>query len=118
MDGFLQSSNLPTWKTTDAEDIATKLKITDPIERMSVVQVLQSYLAAPGEKAVAFSPSKQATYVAPLNNVVAAPPLPITILTGAATLDAARNGALTACRKNAPDCTVVVENFSFTGAPP
>jgi dienelactone hydrolase len=118
MDGFLQLSNLPTWKTTDAEDIATKLKITDPIERASIVEVLQSYLAAPGEKALAFSPSMQAAYVAPVNNVVAAPPLPVRTWTGAATIVDARKGALTACQKNAQDCAVALENFTWVGAPP
>jgi dienelactone hydrolase len=116
MDGFLQWNNLPSWSTTDAQNIATKLKITNSIEQGSFADfMVQFYFAEPGEKALAFSPSMQAVWAAPPNNVVAPPRLPIWNAFNGATIDDARKIALASCQKTTQDCVIVMENFRWVG---
>lgn len=115
LDGFLQLADLPTWSFADVDNIVTKLKITDSVEREDFEPDLQGYFVSAGEKAIAFSPSAQAAWVAPVNNVVAVPPLPLWTWVGVATIDDARKGALGACQKKAQDCVVVMENFRWVG---
>ncbi len=116
MDGFLQTNDLPTWGVTDVEDIARNLKITNAVELQHIEYSLEAYFAKPGEKAVAFSPATRAAWVAPPNDVVATPHLPVWNASGMSTLDAARKAALAACQKPARDCTIVMENFRWVGA--
>ncbi len=116
MDAFLRVRGLPTWSPADVWSVADRLKITDRIERENVAEVLfQRYFAAPGEKAIAFSPTLQAAWTRPPNKVVAEPHLPLTYQLGAKSLDEARNGALASCQKIAQDCAIVMENDRWVG---
>jgi dienelactone hydrolase len=116
MDAFLRVRSLPTWSPADVWTFVERLKITDRIERENVAGVLfQYYFAAPGEKAIAFSPSLQAAWVRPQNKVVAEPRLPLTYQFGAKSLDEARSSALANCQKVAQDCAIVMENDRFVG---
>jgi hypothetical protein len=72
-------------------------------------------LPAPGEKAIAFSPTLQAEWVRPQNKVNAGPRLPVTFQTTAKSLDDARTGALASCQKVAQDCAIVMENLRWVG---
>lgn len=116
MDGFLRAKGLPTWGATDVKDVVDRLKIVDRLERENLRGVLiQYYFAAPGEKAIAFSPTLQAEWVRPQNKINAGPRLPVTYQTTSKSLDDARNGALAACQKVAQDCTIVMENLHWVG---
>lgn len=116
MDGFLRARGLPTWGAADVKDVVDRLKIVDHLERENLSGVLmQYYFAAPGEKAIAFSPTLQAEWIRPQNKVNASPRLPVTYQTTSKSLDDARNGALAACQKAAPDCTIVMENLHWVG---
>jgi dienelactone hydrolase len=116
MDAFLRVRGLPTWSPADVWSVVDRLKITDRIERENVAEVLfQYYFAAPGEKAIAFSQALQAAWTRPLNKVVAGPRLPLTVHSGARSLDEARGGALAACQKAAQDCAIVMENDRWVG---
>ena len=115
MDGFLRARNLPTWATADVKNVIDRMKITDRIERENLQGSLLLYFSAPGEKAIAFSPSLQAAWVRPQNKVVAEPRLPVAYQTNAKSLDEARTGALAACQKAAQDCAIVMENFHWIG---
>jgi dienelactone hydrolase len=116
MDGFLRANNLPTWGASDVWAVIDRLKITDRMERQSLLgSLIQHYFAAPGEKAIAFSPSLQAAWLRPQNKLGAEPRLPLTYQTGSRSLDDARNGALAACQKAAQDCTIVMENYHWVG---
>lgn len=116
LDGFLRARNLPTWGIADVRDVVDRLKITDRMERESLQgSFLQYYFSAPGEKAIAFSPTLQAGWVRPQNKVGAEPRLPVTYQTNAKSLDDARSGALAACQKAAQDCAIVMENFHWIG---
>jgi hypothetical protein len=57
----------------------------------------------------------QAAWTRPLNKVVAGPRLPLTVHSGARSLDEARGGALVACQKAAQDCAIVMENDRWVG---
>lgn len=115
MDGFLRARNLPTWGMADVKDVIDRLKITDRIERESLQGSLLQYYSAPGEKALAFSPTLQAAWVRPQNKLGAEPRLPVTYQTNSKTLDDARTGALAICQKAAQDCAIVMENFHWIG---
>jgi dienelactone hydrolase len=116
MDGFLHARGLPTWSAADAKDVVDRLKIVDRMERENLRgHLIQNYLPAPGEKAIAFSPTLQAEWVRPQNKVNAGPRLPVTFQTTAKSLDDARTGALASCQKVAQDCTIVMENFHWVG---
>lgn len=116
MDGFLRARGLPTWSVTDVWNVIDRLKIADRMERENSAEVLmQRYFVAPGEKAVAFSPTLQAGWVRPQNKLGAEPRLPLIFQTGSRSLDDARNGALAACQKAAQDCTIVMENYRWVG---
>ncbi len=116
MDGFLRARGLPTWSTADVKDVVDRLKIVDRLERENLRGLLmQVYFSAPGEKAIAFSPTLQAEWVRPQNKVTAGPRLPVTHQTGSKTLDDARSGALAACQKAAQDCAIVMENLHWVG---
>ena len=116
MDGFLRARGLPTWNLADVKDVVDRLKIVDRIERENLRgQLIQYYFSAPGEKAIAFSPTVQAAWVRPQNKVNAGPRLPVTSQTGAKSIDDARNGALANCQKTAQDCVIVMENLHWVG---
>jgi hypothetical protein len=116
MDAFLRARNLPTWSTADVKDVVDRLKITDRMERESLQgSLLQFYFSAPGEKAIAYSPTLQAGWVRPPNKVGAEPRLPVTYQTNAKSLDEARTGALAICQEAARDCAIVMENFHWIG---
>jgi dienelactone hydrolase len=116
MDGFLRARGLPTWSSADVKDVVDRLKIVDRLERENLRGLLmQAYFPAPGEKAIAFSPTLQAEWVRPQNKVNAGPRLPVAFQTTAKTLDDARNGALAACQKMAQDCAIVMENLHWVG---
>ncbi|QOZ43793.1 hypothetical protein XH89_10095 [Bradyrhizobium sp. CCBAU 53340] len=115
MDGFLRARNLPTWSIPDVKSVIDRLKIGDRIERENLQGSLLIYLSAPGEKAIAFSPTLQAAWIRPQNKVVAEPHLPVTYQTNSKSLDDARTGALAACQKAAQDCIIVMENFLWIG---
>jgi dienelactone hydrolase len=116
MDGFLRANNLPTWAAADVKDVVNRLKIADRMERDGLEgSLIQYYFPASGEKAMAFSPTLQAAWARPQNKVVAEPRLPVTFQVNSRSLDDARNGALAACQKLAPDCVIVMENFHWTG---
>jgi len=116
MDGFLRANNLPTWSPTDVWNMIDRLKIADRMERENLAELLiQRYFAAPGEKAIAFSPTLQAEWTRPQNKLGAEPRLPLTYQTGSRSLDDARNGALASCQKAAQDCTVIMENYHWLG---
>jgi pimeloyl-ACP methyl ester carboxylesterase len=116
MDGFLRAKRLPTWSFADVNDVVDRLKITDRLERENLRGLLiQYYFSAPGEKAIAFSPTLQGEWVRPQNKVTAGPRLPVNSQTGSKSLDDARNGALAACQKAAQDCAIVMENLHWVG---
>ncbi len=116
MDGFLRAKGLPTWGAADVKDVVDRMKIVDRLERENLRGVLiQYYFAAPGEKAIAYSPTMQAEWIRPQNKVNAGPRLPMTYQTTSKSLDDARNGALAACQKFAQDCTIVMENLHWIG---
>ncbi|MCG2668173.1 alpha/beta hydrolase family protein [Bradyrhizobium sp. GCM10023182] len=115
MDGFLRARNLPTWGMTDVKDVIDRLKITDRIERENLQGFLVQYYSAPGEKALAFSPTLQAAWVRPQNKLGAEPRLPVTYQISSKSLDDARSGALATCQKAAQDCAIVMENFHWIG---
>ncbi|WP_050419435.1 dienelactone hydrolase family protein [Bradyrhizobium tropiciagri] len=116
MDGFLRAHNLPTWRTTDVWSVIDRLKITDRMERQNFAgSMIQHYFAAPGEKAIAISPTVQAAWTRPQDKLGDGPPLPLNYQTGSRSLDDARNGALAACQKAAQDCAIVMENFHWVG---
>jgi dienelactone hydrolase len=116
MDGFLRARGLPTWSFADVKDVVDRLKIVDRLERENLRgQLIQYYFSAPGDKAIAFSPTLQAEWVRPQNQVNAGPRLPVNSQTGAKSLDDARNGALAACQKAAQDCAIVMENLRWVG---
>jgi dienelactone hydrolase len=116
MDAFLRARGLPTWSPADVWTIIDRLKITDRIERENVAEILfQRYFASPGEKAIAFSPTLQASWARPQNKVVAEPRLPLTYQFGEKSLDQARSAALASCGKLAQDCAIVMENFRWVG---
>ena len=116
MDGFLRARGLPTWGAADVKDVVDRLKITDRIERENLQgSLLQYYFSAPGEKAIAFSPTLQAAWVRPANKVGTEPRLPVSYQTSAKSLDEARAGALATCQKSAQDCAIVMENFHWIG---
>lgn len=119
MDGFLRAQGLPTWSAADAKEMARRLRIVDSLEVPNLeAYLIQNYSPAPGEKAIAFSPSAQAAWVRPKDTVVAMPKLPVWIYTNAPSLDAAQKGALAGCQKTEPDCTIVMENFRWVGEAP
>ncbi len=97
VDTFLREHNLPTWPLSLADDTLKKLKWPT-----SMRADVQAYLAAASEKALAYAPgTRKFNY------------------NEAATLDAASNLALTACRKKARDCVIAMQNNSWvSGLPP
>jgi len=116
LDGFLRARGLPTWSAADVKDVVDRLKIVDRLERENLRGLLiQYYFSAPGEKALAFSPTLQTEWVRPQNKVTAGPRLPVTYQTTSKNLDDARNGALAACQKVAQDCAIVMENLHWVG---
>ena len=102
MDGFLRARGLPTWGAADVKDVVDRLKIVDRLERENLRGALiQYYFSAPGDKAIAFSPTLQAEWIRPQNKVTAGPRLPVNYQTASKSLDDARNAALAACQKAA-----------------
>jgi dienelactone hydrolase len=84
IDNYVRSAGLPTWDINEAKRLAEKIKV--PADR------LEGYLAVPGYKALAQSTNAGLRFYY-----------------GAATLELAKDGALTACRKSNPEniCRVV-----------
>jgi dienelactone hydrolase len=119
MDGFLRANTLPTWNAANVKEVVQKLQITDSKEKSDLEgYLIQNYFSAPGEKTIVFSPSAQAAWLHPKDNVAAAPRLPVWIYTNAGSLDAAEKDALAACQKAAQDCAIVMENFHWVGKAP
>src|SRR5262245_31696940 len=86
IDNYLRSAGLPTWDINEAKRLAEKLKA--PAER------LEGYLAAPGYKALAQSTTNNAG---------------VGYYYGAATVELAKEGAITFCNKSNPGhiCKIV-----------
>jgi dienelactone hydrolase len=86
IDNYLRSTGLPTWDINEAKRLAEKIKVS--------ADRLEGYLAVPGYKALAQSTT---------NNVS------LRFYYGAATLELAKEGALTACKKSNPEhiCKIV-----------
>jgi dienelactone hydrolase len=86
IDNYLRSAGLPTWDINEAKRLGEKIKT--PADR------LEGYLAAPGYKALALSTTNNAG---------------LRYYYGAATLELAKEGALTACNKSNPEhiCKIV-----------
>jgi dienelactone hydrolase len=88
MDGSLRAWGLPTWNPARARQLYARLGLTrraDAFER---------YFAAPGEKAMAFSPQRKH----------------FRYWFGTVTLTQAKENALRDCGKDAPDCVIAFEN--------
>jgi pimeloyl-ACP methyl ester carboxylesterase len=86
IDNHLRTTGLPTWDINEAKRLAEKIKAS--------ADRLEGYLAAPGYKALAQSTTKNAG---------------LGYYYGAATLELAKEGAITACKKYNPGhiCKVV-----------
>jgi pimeloyl-ACP methyl ester carboxylesterase len=93
LDNFLRAHDLPTWPTSSVDAVLQKLQWTQSSRAFA-----QAYLAAPAEKALARTASKQnATY-----------------RTGP-TLDDARRFAVDACQQKGEPCAIVMENDRWVG---
>ena len=82
IDNYMRSIGLPTWDVNEAKRLAEKIKVS--------ANSLEGYLAAPGYKALAQSTTNNAG---------------LGYFYGAATLEIAREGAITACKKYNPGHT-------------
>jgi pimeloyl-ACP methyl ester carboxylesterase len=88
IDNFLRAHNLPTWPIANVDVVLQKLQWPP-----SLRAYIQTYLAAPGEKALARTPGTQnASYRT------------------AATLEGARKSALDACQQKGQPCTIVMDD--------
>jgi hypothetical protein len=86
IDNYLRSTGMPTWDINEAKRLAEKIKAS--------ADRLEGYLAAPGYKALAQSTTKNAG---------------LAYYYGASTLELAKEGAITACKKYDPGhiCKVI-----------
>jgi len=96
IDNYMRSNGLPTWDINEAKRIAEKISVA--------ANSLEGYLAAPGYKALAQSTTNTAG---------------LGYFYGAATLEIAREGAITACKKYNPGHTCkIVDPPGNDTAPP
>lgn len=97
LDTFLREQNLPTWKESDADLLADRLKMRRPLPQAGTDYLLR-YLGGPGERVLARSTTStqmNAGY--------------------GATIEAARKQAVEGCQARAPVCVVVMENDRWVG---
>src|SRR5262245_731840 len=89
VDGFLRSKNLPTWDFNDVKALANKIGI-----KKDVPSFLELYIASPAYKALAQSTTSETS---------------ITDTYNPATLEDAKQGAISACQKRYPGhiCKIV-----------
>jgi tetratricopeptide (TPR) repeat protein/dienelactone hydrolase len=96
VDTFLRDHDLPTWPLSNVDEVLRKLKW--PASSRAYVQ---GYLAAPAEKALAYTPGTQnASY----NEAI--------------TLDAASNLAMTGCQQKGRRCVIAMLNDTWIGGMP
>jgi hypothetical protein len=94
VDQFLRAQRLPTWDPRPMEAISNRL---DPQQR----SVLERYLSAPSEKALAIAPMRRLVW----------------FHAGSADLDAARQASLEGCERAWFErCEVAAENFGPPGS--
>jgi dienelactone hydrolase len=79
VDGFLRSKNLPTWDFNDVRALANKVGI-----KKDVPSILELYIASSGYKALAQSTTSETSFTDTYNS---------------ATLEEAKQGAISACQK-------------------
>jgi len=94
VDNFLRAHNLPTWPVSNVDVALQKLQWP-----ASWRAYIQAYLAAPGEKALARTASKQNAFYQT-----------------AATIEDARKRALDSCQQKGEPCTIVMEDDRWTGS--
>lgn len=92
MDASLRAWQLPTWSPARTRQYFVKLKLTTQAAGM-----FERYFVAPGEKAMAVSPSSKH----------------LRFWYGTDTLERAKANALNDCGKDAPDCVIAFENDRF-----
>jgi hypothetical protein len=85
VDGFLRSKNLPTWDFNDVRALANKVGI-----KKDVPSILELYIASSGYKALAQSTTSETSFTDTYNS---------------ATLEEAKQGAISACQKRYPGHT-------------
>jgi pimeloyl-ACP methyl ester carboxylesterase len=95
LDNFLRAHDLPTWPISSVD--VTLQKLQWPQSSRAYVQ---AYVAAPGEKALARTASKQNLYYRT-----------------ALTIDDARKLALDTCQQKGESCVIVMENDRWVGSP-
>lgn len=94
-DNFLRAHNLPTWPIASVDVALQRLQWP-----ASWRTYIQAYLAAPGEKALARTASRQNAFYQT-----------------AATIEDARKRALESCQQKGEPCTIVMEDDRWTGSP-
>jgi len=103
VDAFLRARTLPTWTRADVDNVMERLNYQNDTLHPRALGAVSVYFAAPGEKALAHSNASAFVGSRPaLWSSVSQP-----------TMDAARKAALDECRKNAADCAIVMENFTW-----
>ena len=96
VDAFLRDHNLPTWPLSNVDDALKKLRWSAGDR-----DYVQSYLAAPAEKALAYIPGTHSS-----------------VYDEAITLDAASNLAMTGCQKKGRGCVIAMENDTWIEGSP
>jgi dienelactone hydrolase len=98
VDGFLRSKNLPTWDFNDVSTLANKVGT-----KKDVPSILELYIASPGYKALAQSTTSETSFTDNYNS---------------ATLEDAKQGAISACQKRYPGHTCKIVDPPDSQPPP
>jgi len=101
IDGYLRSKNLPTWDFNDVRALANKIGI-----KKDVPSFLELYIASPDYKALAQSTMSETSFTE------------FTDTYNSATLEDAKQGAISACQRRYPGHTCKIVDPPESNQPP